>query len=236
MISKIPPHVFLAIMALSPAIHAAPRPVTRESPSGLSLTQQLTLADTAADRYALLPNDSDFVYDFNTASPQLPNRKNFPALVGTGVSMATASFPACVVAPVHIHPRATELFLVTSGTIQTTLIPEFGAGPLPSTSNTANPNTRIISNTLTAGQMTVFPQGGFHLQINPTCENATAAAAFSSDDEGVIAIVPSLVSLNEGLLQDVFGQSLGAEEIGRVREAAKQGLALMEECKKSCGL
>lgn len=48
---------------------------------------------SAADRYALLPDDADFVYDFNTAGPELPNRKLFPALVGADVSMATAVFP-----------------------------------------------------------------------------------------------------------------------------------------------
>lgn len=51
---------------------------------------------SAIDRYALLPDDSDFVFDFNQeqANPgkggQLvaANRKTFPALVGTNSGMA----------------------------------------------------------------------------------------------------------------------------------------------------
>lgn len=50
----------------------------------------------AADRFSLLPNDDDFVFDFNQeqADPgnggQLiaANRKTFPALVGTNSGMA----------------------------------------------------------------------------------------------------------------------------------------------------
>lgn len=46
MVSSISLRATLAIMALSPAIDAAPRPVARQATSGLSLTQQLSLADT----------------------------------------------------------------------------------------------------------------------------------------------------------------------------------------------
>ncbi|KAJ4235453.1 hypothetical protein NW757_013524 [Fusarium falciforme] len=56
------------------------------------------LADTAADRFDLLPDDAQFVFDFNKALDEagggdggdlaVANRKTFPALTGTGAGMA----------------------------------------------------------------------------------------------------------------------------------------------------
>jgi hypothetical protein len=51
---------------------------------------------SAADRFALLPNNDDFVFDFNKKQEGAgkggmliaANRKTFPALVGTGSGMA----------------------------------------------------------------------------------------------------------------------------------------------------
>jgi hypothetical protein len=69
---------------------------TPSAPSSLSLTQQLSLADTAADRFGLLPDNKQFVFDFNQPQKNpgkggelvAANRKTFPALVGTGAGMA----------------------------------------------------------------------------------------------------------------------------------------------------
>lgn len=86
------------------------------APFALSLTQQLFLADrfvprilpsrailkhpgtkksSAQDRFDLLAEDRDFVFEFNRSSATgaagtivTANRKSFPALVGTGSSMA----------------------------------------------------------------------------------------------------------------------------------------------------
>lgn len=51
---------------------------------------------SAADRFSLLPNNEDFIFDFNQEqqNPGLggqlvaANRKTFPALVGSGAGMA----------------------------------------------------------------------------------------------------------------------------------------------------
>jgi hypothetical protein len=75
---------------------AATAAATPSASSSLSLTQQLFLADTAAERFSLLPNDNQFIFDFNQAQKNpgkggqvvAANRKTFPALVGTGAGMA----------------------------------------------------------------------------------------------------------------------------------------------------
>jgi hypothetical protein len=53
---------------------------------------------SAADRYALLPTDEDFVYDFSK-NPELPlaDGKSFPALVGTGLSFSYSQLPGMIV-------------------------------------------------------------------------------------------------------------------------------------------
>lgn len=43
---------------------------------------------SAVDRYAIVPKDTDFVFDFNKASFPMANRKTFPALVGTDLALA----------------------------------------------------------------------------------------------------------------------------------------------------
>lgn len=43
------------------------------------------------DRYRLLPNDEDFVFDFNKSQAPFADRKTFPALTGSGGSMAAAA-------------------------------------------------------------------------------------------------------------------------------------------------
>jgi hypothetical protein len=71
------------------------------------LISSLEQAATAVDRLKLLPNDSDHKYDFN--NPPRPDavttgdgghtvkadRKDFPALIGTGVSMTVGFIGPC---------------------------------------------------------------------------------------------------------------------------------------------
>ncbi|KAL0779990.1 hypothetical protein CaCOL14_004474 [Colletotrichum acutatum] len=132
------------------------------TPSGatsLSLTARIQLADSGAARYRLLPKDEDFIYDFNKSQVALAlaNHQTFPAVTGLGGSMAVASLPACAMSFLHLHPRASELLVVTSGRLITEMVPE--AGVLD-----ASGNQRIIRADLGANQMTVFPQGSFHTQ------------------------------------------------------------------------
>jgi oxalate decarboxylase/phosphoglucose isomerase-like protein (cupin superfamily) len=71
----------------------------------------------------------------------------------------------------HLHPRATEfLYLVDRGEMQVGFIEENGA--------------RFVTNTLTQGQGTIFPQGAIHFQVNLGCEPITFVAALNNEDPG----------------------------------------------------
>ena len=58
--------VALAVLAYTSSVQATPlRRGATPPPPALSLTQQLFIADTAVDRFALLPDNKDFIFDFN---------------------------------------------------------------------------------------------------------------------------------------------------------------------------
>lgn len=130
-------HLAAYIMApFMGSVMAAPTPFTAMNtttiPSGsqnpansgnLNLISQLESAATAADRIKLLPNPSDHVYDFlNPPSADATtlgggghtvkaDRKDFPALIGNGVSMTLGFIGPCgfntphVSAPLHTRLR-----------------------------------------------------------------------------------------------------------------------------------
>ncbi|KAM7196822.1 RmlC-like cupin domain containing protein [Rhypophila sp. PSN 637] len=210
--------IVAAALAFSSVAVAAPA-----SAPQLSKSAQLQLADTATDRYSILTKDKDFVYDFTNAPFPLANRKFFPALTGTGLAIAPAVFPACSIASLHIHPRSSEIFYVVSGSVITRMIPETGA--------------RVVKNTLTANQTTIFPQGSLHMQMNTECEPAVIVAAFSSDDPGATLVIPAVFSLDDELVLDSFVGSLSKEDLDKIRTVIPRGpLFEVEECKKKCNV
>ncbi|KAK1753133.1 cupin 1 [Echria macrotheca] len=218
----------IAALAFASTAAAAPRNIPRDN---ADLVSKLRQADTAVDRYPLLPNNSDFVFDFTDHPLSMANAKAFPALVGSGVSIAYGTIEACGMASLHIHPRSSEIFVVTKGKLITEMIPEGGVLD----SNTKKP--RVIVTTLSANQTTIFPQGSFHTQMNPFCEPASAVAAFPSEDPGAALVVPQAFELTDEVVANSFGGALSAEDIKRVREAVPMGGTFdVAACRKKCGL
>jgi hypothetical protein len=267
----------LAILAHSAAVLAAPTASSSTSTSsasaatataagptstGLSLTQQLFLADTATDRFALLPNDKQFVFDFNQAQAGAgkggelvaANRKTFPALVGTGSGMAVGRvkrkspqpsqnkgnhsartdsplYTACGMNTLHVHPRATELQVVTQGRLITAMTPENGV------LNANGKGRRVITNEVKAYQMTPFYQGSVHTQFNPDCTDALFVASFNSEDFGTGQVVDETFSFSDDIIGAAFGQSVDGADIDKIRAAVPVSIAEgVEQCLKTCGI
>lgn len=96
-----------ALLGCSSFAAAAPQGKTSE----VSLTTKLRLADTYVmnfelsnyrspnihisfvDRYSLLPEDKDFLFNFNSTPSAIANSQTFPALTGSGLSLASAQIP-----------------------------------------------------------------------------------------------------------------------------------------------
>ncbi|KAJ4269982.1 hypothetical protein NW762_001655 [Fusarium torreyae] len=229
--------VVSAILAFTSVTEAAPRN-TRRGADGLSLTAQLQLADTAADRFTLLPEDKDFVFDFNKKQEGAgkggeliaANRKTFPALVGTGSGMAFGRVDACGMNTLHVHPRSAELQIVTSGRLITEMVPENGVLD-------KDGNRRVIRTELKANMMTPFYQGSIHTQYNPDCEPASFVASFAAEDFGTGQMADELAAISDDVIAATFGQSIAGEDIDKVRKAIPKSIALgVDECLKKCNI
>ena len=123
----------------------------------------------------------------------------------------------------HTHPRATEINFIVSGRLEAGFFQENGA--------------RFITNVLTTGQATVFPQGAIHFEQNLNCEAAMFVAAFNSQDPGVQTVANSFYG---GLPADIVGASLGGLNITTV-DSMKAMLPVnpslgIAECRQRCGL
>lgn len=156
------------------------------------------------------------------------NRKNFPALVGTGAGMAFGRVNACGMNTLHVHPRSAELQIVTAGTLVTEMVPENGV-------LNADGKRRVIRNTLTKGMMTPFYQGSVHTQYNPDCEPAEFVAAFAAEDFGTGQIADETFSLSDGVILATFGQSFDGDQLEQIRDAIPASIALgVQKCLDKC--
>ncbi|XP_020578102.1 LOW QUALITY PROTEIN: auxin-binding protein ABP19a-like [Phalaenopsis equestris] len=95
---------------------------------------------------------------------------SFPGLNGLGISAARLDLDLGGVVPLHTHPSANELLLVTQGSILSGFI---------SSSNS------VYYKTLSQGDIMVFPQGLLHFQVQCGGAPAAAIATFSSPDPGL---------------------------------------------------
>jgi hypothetical protein len=213
------------------------------APSSLSLTQQLFLADTAVDRFALLPDDKSFVFDFGNPALKgkgglqgdiiAANRKTFPPLVSTGSGMAVGFLNGCAFNTPHVHPRSVELQLVTSGRLMVEMLPENGVF----IANDKTKGRRVITNEIKTNQMTPFYLGSVHTQFNPDCTPATFVAAFNNEDFGTGQIADELVAFSTDVVQAAFGQAVDGMNVDTFRSMIPVSVAKgVEDCLQRCGI
>ncbi|KAJ3475443.1 hypothetical protein NLI96_g11833 [Meripilus lineatus] len=213
----------------------------------------LKLAATEVEKIQILSEDSDFVFDFSTATPVkgadgdivTANVANFPVLTGEITPHSSYSSPSnsgpCGMNTPHTHPRATELLYVVNGTIQAGMIQENGA--------------RFVYNEVNAGQATIFPKGAIHYQQNMGCDPIVFVAALNNEDPGVqstaqrceksfqIAQFGSLlrfVSPDFGLPPAFVAASLGdlgVVEVAGLEAKIPDNIAFgTDECLQRCGI
>jgi hypothetical protein len=232
----------LTAAILNAAANAAPQILRRgeaesnTTANNIDLIHQLELAPTAVDRFSLL-NDTDFIYDFLAPPPGdavttgkgghtvKADRKLFPALIGTGVSMTLGFIGPCGFNTPHTHPRSSQINVVVEGSLATLFVPENGVEP-------------IGPNVLDKFQMTVFPQGSTHMEWNPNCDPAVFAAGFASEDPGVEQSAQTLFELSAEVVQADLGvTTLNGESIAEFDAKLPANVALgVRSCLKKCGI
>lgn len=214
-----------------------PVAISSDRSGNQDLINALTQAATVVDRIALLPNPSDHLYDFNQPPREdavttglgghtvKADRKDFPALIGNGVSMTVGFIGPCGFNTPHTHPRSAEINIVVEGSLGTEYVLENG--------------TPLIRNILNKYQMTVFPQGAIHTEWNTGCEDAVFVAGFASEDPGVQQSAQRVFDLDDDVLQAMFGSDLTIDgrNIDEFRNLIPANVALgVESCLAKCGI
>ncbi|KAE9616230.1 hypothetical protein Lal_00017583 [Lupinus albus] len=125
-------------------------------------------------------NEHDFVYAGLAAAGNTTNIINaavtpafvaqFPGLNGLGLSAARLDIASGGVIPLHTHPGASELLIVTQGYVTAGFI--------------ASDNSVYVK-TLSKGQLFILPQGLLHFQVAYGKRKAVAYAVFSSSNPGL---------------------------------------------------
>ncbi|XP_010441025.1 PREDICTED: germin-like protein subfamily 1 member 11 [Camelina sativa] len=122
------------------------------------------------------------------------NVNNLPGLNTLGISLVRIDYGIGGQNPPHTHPRATEILVVGEGTLLVGFV-------------TSNPDNRLISKTLNAGDVFVFPEGLIHFQANIGHSPAVAFAALSSQNPGVITIANTVFGSNPAINPNILARA-----------------------------
>lgn len=183
---------------------------------------------------------SKIVFDYNAAKPAggalggrtvLANTASFPVLRGVGLATAVVFLDACGINTPHVHPRASEMITVASGTLFFGTIFENGVVPAGSPAE--------VNGTLTQYQGTVFPQGSIHYQANPTCDQTVYVQTLNSDDPGTNSVAQSFFGLNGEVVQASLGwpANFKGSDLELFRSIIPATLAArVESCLETCGI
>lgn len=147
----------------------------------------LASGQSALDRRSAI-SDDNFVLNLVNANATVGNGgasrniggKQFPLLQGSGLAIAHVTLLPCGINLPHVHPRANEILYMISGSdLQTAFAEE-------------NPSNRVVVNSLSPGDVTLFPMGLIHYQQNLGCENVTFVTVLSNEDPGTVTIATHL--------------------------------------------
>ncbi|KAM0276176.1 hypothetical protein ACHAQH_007028 [Verticillium albo-atrum] len=197
-----------------------------------ALVSRLKSSPTELDKIKLLPQDSDWTFDYFASSfhDYAPggvvnaNAATFPATVGNGMTMSWLTLGPCAMLPPHYHPRASNYVVAVEGTTETFMTLENGA--------------RLVRTVLTPGKMTIFPTGSLHVMQNTGCENATLVSALSSEDAGTHNVANGLFGLPSAVLAAAFGDNpLAAQFAALAKDIPGVGTGASEgpsECMRRC--
>ena len=106
--------------------------------------------------------------------------------------VAMLNLGPCSMLPMHYHPRASNYVVAVHGTTRTYMIEENGA--------------RVVQQTLSPGQMTIFPQASLHTMYNMGCDNAQLVSALNSEDSGTHNVIAGLFNIPDvDLVNAAFG-------------------------------
>ncbi|KAL7101895.1 hypothetical protein ACP275_08G084300 [Erythranthe tilingii] len=132
------------------------------------------------------------------------NVNQIPGLNTLGISAVRIDYAPNGLNPPHTHPRATEILVVSEGTLYVGFV----------TSNPANTTlkNKLFTKYLYPGDVFVFPEGLIHFQFNVGKTNAVAFAGLSSQNPGVITIANAVFGSDPSINPDVLTKAFQVEK------------------------
>ncbi|PRQ42560.1 putative germin [Rosa chinensis] len=132
------------------------------------------------------------------------NVQKIPGLNTLGVSLARIDYAPGGINPPHTHPRATEIVFVLEGALNVGFI------------TTAN---KLISKTISKGEVFVFPKGLVHFQKNNGKVPAAVIAGFNSQLQGTANIALTLFAATPPVADDVLTTTfqVGTKQIEKIK-------------------
>lgn len=148
--------------------------------------------------------------------------------------MAVGFLEGCGFNTPHIHPRATELQIVTQGVLQVEMALENGVFD---TVGDANSGRRVIKNNLQQFEMQPFYQGSVHTQFNPSCDPAVFVAFFNSEDFGASQVADELFAISPDIVTAAFGEAIDGVDVDKFKASIPTSIAKgVEECLFRCNI
>jgi len=93
----------------------------------------------------------------------------------------------------------------------------------------------VIEETLTAGQMTIFPQAAVHSMINTDCEDAQLVCSFNSEDPGTINVANAFFDMPANIIQMVLGADVNVQAVeSQIPGVSTGSINGSEQCLKAC--
>ncbi|WMV10670.1 hypothetical protein MTR67_004055 [Solanum verrucosum] len=134
-----------------------------------------------------------------------------PGLNTLGMFFGRTELEPQRLAPLHMHPRATELITVLEGTLYIGFL-------VPDAANFFK--SRLFSKILNHGDVFVIPKGLIHIQYNMGNKKATYLSFFNSQNPGFVIIANSIFASNPPISDDVLakGFQLNKTEIAVLRK------------------
>ena len=165
-----------------------------------------------------------------TASRGSQTAETFPFSAGFDIGMTVGFLEPCGINTPHVHPRATELFLVVQGDAV-----RFGS--ILENGLVGSGQNQEIAGTLGQLEATIFPQGSIHWQFNDGCDGAVFVATFDSSDPGTSTIAQNFFGLSAGVVNATLGfpRSIDGRNIEEFRALIPANLAQnVDECLARC--
>ena len=149
-----------------------------------------------------VPPASDPSITGTNAVATLATVSEFPGVNTQGVSHLRLDFAIGGVIPVHTHPLAAETLLVLKGSIYTGFISD---------------DNVLYASTLQVGDLTIFPKGTQHFQLNVGNETAVTFNTLTSQSPGFLITANQVfeTGIPSAVLEKSFG--INAKAVKSIR-------------------